>query len=218
MSLPATIYRHGYNHDRRGSNAGVSPHFFTAHPMMGGETCHCAHLTTHCFIANHPRGRIRQGPYSMISEIRPYPSGLDPASTQPRRPTLFDRKERPMWHRTSGHFTVSSPTSPRSPEMADHSWSTPLQPLLQGSTTHHLKTPRCPGLPLPYKRAGQGSTRGGEQDTSPKPSASKQRHTTQRSTSQAITLVLFFLSLRLGLGALSHKLVTPTQAPRCKEI
>jgi hypothetical protein len=81
MQLPTTIYRHGYNRDRCGSNAGVSPHFFTAHPVMGGETCHCAHLTTHCFIANRPRGRIRQGPYSTISEIRPYPSGLDPAST-----------------------------------------------------------------------------------------------------------------------------------------
>jgi hypothetical protein len=40
----------------------------------------------------------------------------------------------------------------------------------------------------------------------------------QRSTSQAIISILFFLSLRLGLAALSRKLVTPTQAPRCKEI
>jgi hypothetical protein len=44
--------------------------------------------------------------------------------------------------------------------MAGHSWSTLLQSLLQGLTIHHLKTPRCPGLLLPYKRAGQGSTRG----------------------------------------------------------
>jgi hypothetical protein len=109
MRLPATIYRHGHSHDRRGSSASVSPHFFTAHPVMGGETYHCAHLTTHCFITNHPRGRIRQGPYSTISEIRPYPSGLDPASTRPRRPAMVDRKERPTWHRTPGHFTVSSP-------------------------------------------------------------------------------------------------------------
>jgi hypothetical protein len=48
MRLPATIYRHGYNCDRCGNNADVSPHCFTAHPVMGGETCHCAHLTTHC--------------------------------------------------------------------------------------------------------------------------------------------------------------------------
>jgi hypothetical protein len=181
---------------------------------MGGETCHCAHLTTHCLSPIN-----LEGGYDKARIPRSRRFGLiRPASTQPRRPALFDRKERPTWHRAPGHFTISSPTSPRCPGMAGHSWSTPLQPLLQGSTTHHLKTPRCPGLPLPYKRAGQGSTRGGEQDTSPKPSASKQRHTTQRSTSQAITLVLFFLSLRLGLGALSHKLVTPTQAPRCKEI
>jgi hypothetical protein len=27
-----------------------------------------------------------------------------------------------MWHRTQGLFTVSSPTSPWCPGMADHSW------------------------------------------------------------------------------------------------
>jgi hypothetical protein len=58
----------------------------------------------------------------------------------------------------------------------------------QNFTSRH---PRRPGLLLPYKRAGKGSTRG--QEASQKPSASKQRHPTQRSTSQAITLVLFFL-------------------------
>jgi hypothetical protein len=148
---------------------------FTAHPVMGGETCHCVHLTTHCFTTNHPRGRIRQGSYSTISEIRPYPSGLDLASTRPRRPALVNRKERLMWHRTLGHFTISSPMSPRCPGMAGHSWSMPLQPPLQGSTKLHLKAPRCPDLLLPYKRVGQGSTREDEQDTSQKPGASKQK-------------------------------------------
>jgi hypothetical protein len=62
-----------------------------------------------------------------------------------------------------------------------------------------LRHPRRPGLLLPYKKAGQGSTRGQEkqnertkQDTSQKPSASKQRLTTHRSTSQAIIRVLSF--------------------------
>jgi hypothetical protein len=48
MRLPATTYRHGCNQDRRGSNAGISPHCFTAHSVMGGETCHYTHLTVHC--------------------------------------------------------------------------------------------------------------------------------------------------------------------------
>jgi hypothetical protein len=48
MRLPATTYQHGRNQDRRGSNASVSPHCFAAHPVMGGETCHCARLTVHC--------------------------------------------------------------------------------------------------------------------------------------------------------------------------
>jgi hypothetical protein len=185
---------------------------------MGGETCHYTHLTTNCFTTNHPRGRIRQGPYSTISEIRPYPSGLDPASTRPRRPALVNRKERPTWHRTPGHFTVSSPTSPRCPGMAGHSWSTPLQPPLQGSIKLHLKAPRCPGLLLPYKRAGQGSTRGHRQDTSQKPGASKQKAFNPQINTSSDPPCTLSLSLRLGLGALSRQLVTPTQALRCKEI
>jgi hypothetical protein len=156
MRSPTTIYRHDYSRDRRGSNAGVSPHYFTAHRVMGGETCHCAHLTTHClspitFEEGYDKARIpRSRRFGLIR----------PASIQTRRPALFDRKERPTWHRAPGHFTVLSPTSPRCPGIAGHSWSTPLQSLLQESTTHHLKTPRCPGLLLPYKRADQGSTRG----------------------------------------------------------
>jgi hypothetical protein len=47
MRLPVSTNRHGRNQDRRGSNAGISPHCFTAHPVMGGETCHYAHLTVH---------------------------------------------------------------------------------------------------------------------------------------------------------------------------
>jgi hypothetical protein len=73
-----------------------------------------------------------------------------------------------------------------------------------------------------YPIKGQARTLQGDTDsrqyTSPKPSASNPRLPTQRSTSQVITSVLFFLSLRLGLAALSHKLVNPTQAPRCKKI
>jgi hypothetical protein len=103
---------------------------------------------------------IRQGPYSAISGIRPYPFGLDPASTQPRRPAQFDGEGRPAWHGAPGHFAVSSLTSPRCLGMAGHSRGMSLQSLLQGSIKHHLKALRCPGLLLPYKRAGQDPTRG----------------------------------------------------------
>jgi hypothetical protein len=48
MRLPATTYRHGCYQDRRGNNSSVNPHCFTAHPVMGGETCHYIHLTVHC--------------------------------------------------------------------------------------------------------------------------------------------------------------------------
>jgi hypothetical protein len=48
MRLPTTTNRYGRNQDRRGSNVGVSSHYFTAHPVMGGESCHCTHLTVHC--------------------------------------------------------------------------------------------------------------------------------------------------------------------------
>jgi hypothetical protein len=132
---------------------------FTTHPGMESETCHYAHLIAHYFVTDRPRGRIRQGPYPMVLGIRPYPPSLDLASTRPRCPPPVSRKERPTWHRTQGHFTVLSPTSSRCPGMAGHSWSTTLQPPPQGSIKLHLKTPRCPGLLLPYKRACQGRSK-----------------------------------------------------------
>jgi hypothetical protein len=105
--------------------------------------------------------------------------------------------------------------------MAGHSWSTPLQPLLQGPTKHHLKAPRCPGLLLPYKRAGQDPTRGhgrtGKTQVQNQVPASKGSQFRDQHLKQT-PLYSFFLSLRLGLATLSHKLVTPTQAPRCKKI
>jgi hypothetical protein len=119
--LHATSYRHGYSRDRRGSNTSVSPHFLSPIPGWEMKTCHYAHLTAHCFVTDHPRGRIRQGPYPTISGIRPYPPSLDLASTRPRRPPPVSWKERPTWHRTQGHFTVSSPTSSRCPGMANYS-------------------------------------------------------------------------------------------------
>jgi hypothetical protein len=201
------------HHDRRGNNTGVSCHFLP--PIPGWEVISVTVLTLPCTVSSSTA--LEEG-YDKVRTPRSRGFVLIRlTSTRPRRLPPVSGKERPTWHRTQGHFTVSSPTSSRCPGMAGHSWSTPLQPPLQGSTKLHLKIPRCPALLLPYKRAGQGSTRGQEQDTSQKPSTSKQRHPTQRSTSQAITpSILFHFLLRLGLDALSRQLVTPTQARKYK--
>jgi hypothetical protein len=84
MRLPTTSYCHGYSCDRRGSNAGVRSHFLLSISGWEVKTCHYTHLTAHCFATDHPRKRIRQGPYPTISGIRPYPPVLDPASTHRR--------------------------------------------------------------------------------------------------------------------------------------
>jgi hypothetical protein len=130
---------------------------FTAHPVMGGETCHYTHLTAHCLPSITLEG-IRQGPYSAILGIQPYPSDPDPTSTRPRRPAQFDREGRTVWHHAPGHFIDSSSTPPRCPGMVGHSQCTSLQSPQQGSTKYHLKASRRPGLLLPYKRAGRVST------------------------------------------------------------
>jgi hypothetical protein len=46
--------------------------------------------------------------------------------------------------------------------MASHSRGTSLRSPQQGSTNRHLRAPQRPGLLLPYKRAGQGSITGTE--------------------------------------------------------
>jgi hypothetical protein len=84
MRLPTTFYHHGYNGNRHGSNTGVKSHFLPPIPGWEVKTCHYTHHTVHCFATDHPRGRIRQGPYPTISGTRPYPPVLDPSSARPR--------------------------------------------------------------------------------------------------------------------------------------
>jgi hypothetical protein len=200
MRLPATTYRHGHNQDRRGSNAGVSPHCFTAHPVMGGETCHYTHLIVHCLsLVTLEEGYDKAG----IPQSRGFDL-IRPASTQPRRPAQFNKEGRPAWHGAPGHFTVSSPASPRCPGIAGHSRGTSLQSLPQGSTKHHLKAPQCPGLLLPYKKGSPGPykgtrTRGKTQVQGQVPAIQDPQHRDQHLKQSSF--VLFFLSLRLGLTA-----------------
>jgi hypothetical protein len=84
MRLSTTSYHHGYSSNRRGSSTGVKSHFLLPIPRWEMKTCHYTHHTVHCFATDHPRGRIRQGPYPTILGTRPYPPVLDPSSARPR--------------------------------------------------------------------------------------------------------------------------------------
>jgi hypothetical protein len=160
MQLPATTYRHGCNQGRRGSNAGVSPHCFAAHPVMGGETCHCARLTVHCtspvtLEGGYDKARI---PQSLGFGL------IHPVSTR-SRPSLDAS------HSSTGkegrHGAALQVTMASHPLRHHGVWGWPSIPrarryshLNRDRQKHHFKTPRCPGLLSPYKRAGRGTTKG----------------------------------------------------------
>jgi hypothetical protein len=161
MQSPTTPYRHGYGCDRRGSSTGVKSYFLL--PILGWEvkTCHYTHHATYCFATNYPRGKIRQGPYPTISGIRPYPPILDPSSTQPR-PTSGQQGGKGRRGIGLRVFSPSRPLRhngvrgwPAIPEACRYS---NLHRDRQNFTSSH---PRRPGLLLPYKKVGQGSTRRG---------------------------------------------------------
>jgi hypothetical protein len=80
MRLPTTTNRYGHNQDQRGSNAGISLHYFTAHPVMGGESCHYTHLTVH-----YSSPVTLEGGYdkARIPQSRGF-SLIRPVSTRPR--------------------------------------------------------------------------------------------------------------------------------------
>jgi hypothetical protein len=109
MRLPATTYRHGRNQDRRGSNAGVSPPCFTAHPVMGGETCHYTHLTVDCLLPvtlekGYDKARIPQS--QGFGLIRP-------ASTRPRPSLDAQRSSTGKEGRRGTVLRVISPSHPQ---------------------------------------------------------------------------------------------------------
>jgi hypothetical protein len=157
-------------------------------PIPGWEvkTCYCTHHTVYYFTIDHPRGRIRQGPYPIISWTHPYPPVLDPASTQPR-PTAGQQgrkadvaQDSESFHRLVLYVTmVSRDGRPFSRHVATAT-STGID------KTSHQRHPRRSYLLLPYKRAGRGSTTNNGQRTMKRQSPSHHR----RSTSQAITFVL----------------------------
>jgi hypothetical protein len=125
------------------------------------KTCHYTHHTAHYFTTDHPRGRIRQGPYPTISGTRPYPPVLDLASTQPR-PTAGQQvrktdvaQDSKSFHRLVLYVIMVSRDGRPFPGHVATSTSTGID------KTSPQKHPQRPCLHLPYKRAGRGSTRRG---------------------------------------------------------
>jgi hypothetical protein len=160
MRLPATTYRYGRNQDRRGSNANVSPHCFTVHPVMGGETYHYAHLTAHCLSLvtleeGYDKARIPQS------------RGFDlirPASTR-LRPSLD--AQRSSTGKEGRHGTVLRVISPSHLRCRHGAQGWPAIPgarryrhSYRDRQKHHLKAPSALASSYPIKKAGQDPTRG----------------------------------------------------------
>jgi hypothetical protein len=169
---------------------------------MAVKTCHCTRHARYCSATDPPRGITRRLSYPEIPRARPYPFPVDPPRPGLDQPPV-NKGARPARHRTRSLFTIPSFTSPWCPEMAGHSRSTSLQQLPQrpdktSLLRHH---PGASGFSWPYKREGGGLYERGKKDKD----KSSPHH--WRSTSQAIFFVLSrALSLRLGIGSLSHSL------------
>jgi hypothetical protein len=200
MRLPTTFYHHGYNSNRRGSSTGVKSYFLPPIPGWEVKICHCTHHTVRYFATDHLRGRIRQGPYPAISGIRPYPPVLDPALTQPR-PTIGQQGKKADVAQDSGSFhrlvlyvtMVSRDGQPFLGHVATAT-STGID------KTSPQRHPRRPSLLLPYKRAGQDSTRASEAKRS------KDKRTTNHRQQKTNLLCTLIFLLRSRLGSLSHSL------------
>jgi hypothetical protein len=190
MRLPTTYYHHGYSSNRRGSSTGVKSHFLLPIPGWEVKTYHYMHHTAHYSATDHPRGRIRQGPYPTISGTRPYPPTIDPSSTRPRTITGQQggkadvAQDSESFHRPVLYVTmVSRDGRPFSGHVATAT-STGID---KTSPQRHSQRP-C--LLLPYKRAGQGSTKGQEKNEEQQTTKNQSPSHHQRSTSQATSYVL----------------------------
>jgi hypothetical protein len=179
---------------------------------MGGETCHCTHLALHCLSSV-----TLEGGYDKVRTPRSRGFGLiRSALTRPRSglDALRSSTRKKGQHGTG--LRVISPSHPRRHHGVQGWPSIPrarrYSHLYRDRRNITSRTPRRPGLLSPYKRAGQGSPRGRTKNQN---NRNRQQVTPREQSNH---LVFFFSLLRPGLTALSRKLVTPTQAPRCKEI
>jgi hypothetical protein len=135
---------------------------FTAHPGMGGENLSLYAPYRALFFYRSPsrEDTTRTVPHDLgdsALSTRPRP-GLDPASTYYRSAGRKGRRGTGL-----GVFSPSHPLRHHSVQ----GW--PAIPgarryshLYRGRQNFTSRHPRRPGLLLPYKRAGQGSTRGHE--------------------------------------------------------
>jgi hypothetical protein len=219
MRLPTTSYRHGYSSNRHGSSAGVKSHLLPPIPGWEVKTCHCTHHTAYYFATDHPRGRIRQGPYPTILEIRPYPPVLDPSSTQPR-PTIGQQGEKADVAQNLGYFhrlvlyvtMVSSDGRPFPGHVATAT-------SIGIDKTSPQRHPIISASSYPIKgqaRALQGASEGRRTTNN------RQRKTSLHPTKEDQHLKQSPLYSHFSFETWARfplsQLVTPTQALRCKEI
>jgi hypothetical protein len=157
---PTTTYRHGRSLGRRGNNTSVSPHCFTAHPVMGGEKRHCAHRTSPyasllTLEGGYDKARTpRFQGFELIRSASTRPRlSLDPAST----PNTTQQGEKDGMARHSGSFRRLV----RYNSMASRDGLPFLGHVATVTSTVVDKTSpqgiRSPGLLSSYKRVGQGS-------------------------------------------------------------
>jgi hypothetical protein len=155
MQLPTTTYRHGCDQGRRGNNASVSPYCFTAHPAMGGENRHCAHLTVHCtspvtLEGGYDRIRTPQSRgFGLIRSVltRPRP-GLDAQYGSTGKEGRYGTALR----------VISASHPLRHHDVQGWSFIPRARRYSHLNRGRQNITSRLPGLLLPYKRAGRGST------------------------------------------------------------
>jgi hypothetical protein len=123
------------------------------------KTCHCTRHTVHYFATDHPRGRIRQGPYPTIPGTRPYPFTVDPPRPSPHRRSTRKKGRRDIG---PGVFSPSHPLRHHGVQ----GWLAILG--ARGYSSLHSDRqnfPRHLCLLLPYKRAGGELYNGGERRT-----------------------------------------------------
>jgi hypothetical protein len=160
-------------------------HYFTDHPVKGSETRHYARLTVHCLspITLEEENDKARTPQSRGFDL------IHPASTRPRPGLDAQHGSTGKEGQYGSALRVTSPSRPLR-HRGVQGWSS----IPRARRHSHLNrdrqdTPCHTGRLSPYKRAGRGTPR--------KRTTTRDEHSkapSQRSTSQAIILVLFFTS------------------------
>jgi hypothetical protein len=176
---------------------------------FGDCFCTCALIISTVLLQSVPHDL---GDSALSTHPQP---GLDPAST---------------YHRSAGrkgrHGTGLEVFSPSHP-LCHHGvrgWPTiprvrRYSHLYRDRQNFTSRLPRCPGLLLPYKRVGQGSTRGeGRSKTQARSQAQIGKGTQPTDQHLKQSPLYSHFSFETWARFPLSQLVTPTQALRCKEI